>query len=61
MLWRSSKGKQYTFLPEIVDEFPEKIYPVEEKLLLKVGAQVMFVKNDLSYEKRFFNGKDGCG
>lgn len=53
------KGKQYTFLPEIVDEFPEKIYPVEEKLLLKVGAQVMFVKNDLSYEKRFFNGKMG--
>ncbi|MGX7667899.1 helix-turn-helix domain-containing protein [Flavobacterium pedocola] len=53
------KGKQYTFLPEIVDEFPEKIYPVEEKLLLKVGAQVMFVKNDLSFEKRFFNGKMG--
>lgn len=53
------KGKQYTFLPEIVDDFPEKIFPVEEKLLLKVGAQVMFVKNDLSYEKRFFNGKMG--
>ena len=53
------KGKQYMFLPEIVDDFPEKIYPVEEKLLLKVGAQVMFVKNDLSYEKRFFNGKMG--
>lgn len=53
------KGKQYTFLPEVVDDFPEKIYPVEEKLLLKVGAQVMFVKNDLSFEKRFFNGKMG--
>lgn len=53
------KGKQHTFLPEIVDDFPEKIYPVEEKLLLKVGAQVMFVKNDLSFEKRFFNGKMG--
>lgn len=53
------KGKQFTFLPEVVDDFPQKIYPVEEKLLLKVGAQVMFVKNDLSFEKQFFNGKMG--
>ncbi|MEW5676496.1 helix-turn-helix domain-containing protein [Flavobacterium enshiense] len=53
------KGKPFTFLPEVVDDFPEKIYPVEEKLLLKVGAQIMFVKNDLSFEKRFFNGKMG--
>ncbi|WP_442787101.1 helix-turn-helix domain-containing protein [Flavobacterium suncheonense] len=53
------KGKSFTFLPEVVDDFPEKIYPVEEKLVLKVGAQVMFVKNDLSFEKRFFNGKMG--
>nr|WP_294935124.1 helix-turn-helix domain-containing protein [uncultured Flavobacterium sp.] len=52
-------GKQYTYKPEIIDEFPEKIYPVEEKLQLKVGAQVMFIKNDLSFEKQFFNGKMG--
>ncbi|MCG2610407.1 helix-turn-helix domain-containing protein [Flavobacterium sp. SM15] len=53
------KEKQFTFLPEIIEEFPQKIFPVEEKLQLKVGAQVMFVKNDLSFEKRFFNGKMG--
>lgn len=53
------KGKQMTFFPEIVGDFPEKIYPVDEKLNLKIGAQVMFVKNDLSLEKNYFNGKMG--
>ncbi|AWH84408.1 helicase [Flavobacterium album] len=52
-------GKQYTYQPEIVDDFPDKIYPVEQVLKLKVGAQVMFIKNDLSPEKRYFNGKIG--
>ncbi|MFP9112761.1 helix-turn-helix domain-containing protein [Flavobacterium sp. RHBU_3] len=53
------EGKEYTYLPEIVGEFPEKIFPVEQLLKLKVGAQVMFIKNDLSPEKRYFNGKIG--
>lgn len=53
------KGKQYTYRPEIVGEFPDKIFPVEEGLKLKVGAQVMFIKNDLSPEKNYFNGKIG--
>ena len=53
------EGKEYTFHPEIVGEFPEKIYPVDQLLNLKVGAQIMFVKNDLSFEKLFFNGKMG--
>jgi len=52
-------GKQYTFKPEIVDDFPEKIYPVDPNLQLKIGAQIMFIKNDLSFEKQFFNGKMG--
>lgn len=51
--------KEFMFLPEIVGDFPDKIYPVEEQLKLKVGAQVMFVKNDLSFEKNYFNGKMG--
>ena len=53
------EGKLVHYKPEIVGDFPDKIYPVEEKLQLKIGAQVMFVKNDLSLEKRFFNGKMG--
>ncbi|OCB77185.1 helix-turn-helix domain-containing protein [Flavobacterium crassostreae] len=53
------KGELITYDPEIVGDFPEKIFPVEEHLQLKVGAQIMFVKNDLSFEKNYFNGKMG--
>lgn len=53
------EGNLMTFKPEITDDFPEKIYPVDPNLKLKVGAQVMFVKNDLSIEKNYFNGKMG--
>lgn len=53
------EGKTYSYKSEIVDDFPDKIFPIEEKLELKIGAQVMFIKNDLSVEKKFFNGKMG--
>ncbi|WP_333693549.1 helix-turn-helix domain-containing protein [Flavobacterium sp.] len=49
----------FTFKPEIVGDFPEKIYPVDELLSLKIGAQVMFIKNDPSPEKNYYNGKMG--
>ncbi len=39
--------------------FPEYSYPTELELQLKTGAQVMFVKNDPSPEKLFYNGKIG--
>ena len=52
-------GNEFSYQPFIVGDFPEKIFPVEENLKLKVGAQVMFVKNDLSFDKRYFNGKMG--
>jgi len=52
-------GKLTTFKPEITGDFPEKIYPVDPNLQLKVGAQIMFVKNDLSLDKNYFNGKMG--
>ncbi len=51
--------KSYRFHARIEDDFPEKIYPLDKVLELKKGAQVMFVKNDLSPEKRYFNGKIG--
>jgi DNA polymerase III delta prime subunit len=53
------EGNKLTFYPEIIGDFPEKIFPVDEKLHLKIGAQVMFVKNDLAFEKSYFNGKMG--
>ncbi|WP_372473974.1 helix-turn-helix domain-containing protein [Capnocytophaga sp. ARDL2] len=56
---QSIDEKEFVFTPEIVDDFPKKLYPLEEELVLKKGAQVMFVKNDLTPEKRYFNGKIG--
>jgi DNA polymerase III delta prime subunit len=48
-----------TYKSIIKGNFPEHIYPVDIDLNLKKGAQVMFIKNDLSYEKRYYNGKVG--
>src|SRR5690554_3388279 len=56
---RELKGKSFKYYPEVVGDFPDKIYPIEEELELKVGAQIIFIKNDLNYEKRYFNGKMG--
>ena len=53
------KSKTITYNAEIKDKFPEYSYPCNPELDLKVGAQVMFVKNDSSIEKRYFNGKIG--
>lgn len=52
-------GKSFSFKAIIEGNFPEYSYPTDETLLLKKGAQVMFVKNDPTPEKRFFNGKIG--
>lgn len=53
------KGKLLKFKAETEGDFPEFAYPTDFELALKTGAQVMFVKNDPSVEKRFFNGKIG--
>jgi len=52
-------AKLHSFQAEVVGDFPSNIYPLENQLQLKVGAQVIFVKNDLSYEKKYYNGKMG--
>jgi hypothetical protein len=53
------KEKPLTFKAEVHGTFPENTFPTKEELVLKVGAQVMFVKNDPTPEKAFFNGKIG--
>jgi len=53
------KNKKACFKAEIEGNFPEYNYPTEVDLELKVGAQVMFVKNDPDAAKRFYNGKIG--
>ncbi len=52
-------GQVYTFEAEIKGKFNEHAYPTDINLALKKGAQVMFIKNDSSTEKRYFNGKMG--
>ncbi len=44
---------------EIAGKFPEHLYPIDETMHLKLGAQVMFIKNDISPDKNFYNGKMG--
>jgi len=51
--------KEHRFKAEISGDFPEHIYPTLANLLLKEEAQVMFVRNDPSTEKKYYNGKIG--
>ena len=53
------KEKIHTFKAEVTDNFPEYIYPTDYELMLKIEAQVMFVKNDPESAKKFYNGKIG--
>ncbi|MFP3593291.1 helix-turn-helix domain-containing protein [Chryseobacterium sp. SIMBA_038] len=48
-----------TFEAKLFGEFKENQFPNEQFLELKIGAQVMFIRNDISGEKRYFNGKLG--
>lgn len=53
-------GKTYTYEAQTTGVFEESVFPIDFKLELKEGAQVMFVKNDYSeFPPRYFNGKLG--
>jgi hypothetical protein len=52
-------GQEFEFKATIRGEFPKDAYPTDTELKLKTGAQVMFVKNDTSSEKLYYNGKIG--
>ncbi|NQX85263.1 MAG: helix-turn-helix domain-containing protein [Flavobacteriaceae bacterium] len=51
--------KSRVYIADIHKNFSEKNFPNDEHLQLKVGAQVMFIKNDSAFEKRYYNGKIG--
>ncbi len=51
-------SKLITYEAEVSYDFPEKIMPTEKTLNLKVGAQIMFIRNDVE-KKSYFNGKLG--
>lgn len=50
-------GRSWFYNAVIQGDFKDTQYPNEEILELKVGTQVMFIRNDASQEKRYFNGK----
>lgn len=53
------KAKPRLFKAYIKGDFPEFMFPTELELELKIGAQVMFIKNDSSFDKLYYNGKIG--
>jgi len=56
---KSLDTEEKSYKAEIEGDFPENMFPIGEKLNFKIGAQVMFIKNDNSGEARYFNGKIG--
>lgn len=52
-------GRSTCFDAQVKGTFPENNYPTSPRLELKVGAQVMFVKNDPSYDHAYYNGRIG--
>jgi hypothetical protein len=52
-------GESKKFTATIRGEYPEKSYPTELDLEFKLGAKVMFLKNDKEMPRRYFNGKIG--
>ena len=51
--------KSKFYKSEITGAFPDHLFPIEENMELKIGAQVMFIKNDITSDKAFYNGKMG--
>lgn len=53
------KGREYVFCSDVTGTFPETAYPMDAELHLRVGARVMFLRNDSSLDKAYYNGKIG--
>ncbi|RYE39305.1 MAG: hypothetical protein EOP48_25945, partial [Sphingobacteriales bacterium] len=51
------EGEAHTFTAQITGDFPKEAHPTLEQLVLKPGAMVMFIKNDSSGKKQYYNGR----
>ena len=54
---RNLDSPSHFFDAHLEGDFPESMYPVMSQLELKEGAQIMFIRNDATEEKKYFNGK----
>lgn len=52
-------GRMHNIKAVVKDDFQQGAFPTEETLTLKEGAQVMFIKNDVGEDRKYFNGKIG--
>lgn len=52
-------SEAHRFEGTLSGDFNESALPVEKMLTLKVGAQIMFIKNDKGEQRRYYNGKIG--
>ena len=51
------QAPEHLFSATISADFPSEAYPAEKELILKEGAYVMFIKNDSSGKKQYYNGR----
>lgn len=52
-------GPIHTFEAEVTGEFPEDKAPLDPVLQLKLGCRIMIIKNDVSANRLYYNGKTG--
>lgn len=53
------RTKKMMYESTVEGTFPESMYPTTNCLILKEGAQVMFLRNDKQEPRRYYNGKVG--
>ena len=52
-------GRAQSAVADVTGEFGGRAFPADERLELKVGAQVMFLRNDTGIDRRWVNGSIG--
>ncbi|MFC6102446.1 HRDC domain-containing protein [Olivibacter domesticus] len=51
------KGELLIYKATVAGDFPKEAYPAEPELRIKTGAQIIFIKNDSSGKKQYYNGR----